>query len=571
MTRYSRTSRLAAAFVFAALPAQLRASPRDEALRVAPPDAALVLVVQGAREHAAAVAKSPFAEWFPTSALGKQLSLAAHVRQFREASGPLFDALGVTPDDLVNDVFGEAVVFAYTPAPAGDPKGERAVVLVRPRKRETLAKLVARLNELQTGNDVKAVARREYGGGAYYERRKTDGGAEFYCFCGPVFAFSVVEADVKAVIDRDRDAARDAPPAHAARLSKLGVTDAAAVLLVNPRPLDAEVRAKVAAAKPDEKPFLDRFGEAWSALDAAAVYVAVGAGLEAGVALDFRPADLSPTARAWLTGARSPPALAAEIPDDALFTIAARFHAGETVAAVRSLLPEKGRKSLDAALDDTLGAVVGRGRLPLVLDALGPDWAAWAEPPAGAGFLPVVVGAVRVKAVGPRGKEAARAIERAVSFGFQAAQVAYNATHADQIETAETPDGDAVVTSLVNDAAFPPGVRPSFAFKGGYLVASSSPDGVQRFRPPTADAVRPGEVVTARFSAAATRTYLLKHRAALATFAANAGGTDKAELLAQLDQVVAALEAVEKVELVTRGSETGVRFAVRVKLTKPLK
>src|SRR5690606_349977 len=201
----------------------------------------------------------------------------------------------------------------------------------------------------------------------------------------------------------------------------------------------AEVKAKVAAARPDEKPFLDRFAEVWAALDAAAVYLAVGADVEAGVALDFRPGALSPAARGWLTGTRAPSGLWAAVPDTALFAAAARYRAGELIATVRSLLPEKGKQELDKALGDTLGSVVGRSRLPRVLDALGPDWVVWVEPPAGEGaFLPVVVGAVQIDADGPTAGETRRAIERAVGFGFQAAQVAYNATHADQIELQET-------------------------------------------------------------------------------------------------------------------------------------
>jgi len=561
------------AVAFAATPAAA-AAPTDDVLRVAPPDAALVLLVRDARGHADAVAGSPFAAWFPASALGKQLLAAGDVRRLREAAAPVLVALGVTPEELLNNVFGDAVAFAYTPAAPADPAGERALLLVRPRKPETLAKLIDRLNEIQTGNgEVKAVVRREHLGEPYFERQKAGGGAEFYAFRGPVFAYSGSEADVRAVVGRDKTAppVADKAPELAAKMARLGVADALAVLLVNPRPFDAEFRAKTAAAKPDEEPFLRQFAEAWAALDAAALYVAVGADAEVGVALDFRPTALPQTARAWLTGDRPASALWPAVPADALVAVAARFRAADLLDTVRAVLPVRGKAALDASLADTLGPVVGRDRLPLVLDALGPDWALWLEPPvAGSGPLPAAVGVVRVKAAGPRAKETQRAMERAVGFGFQAARVAYNATHADQIELLETPDGDAVVTSLVGAKAFPPGVQPAFAFKAGYLVVASTSAAVERFRPPTGDA-KGGEAVAARVSGPAIREYVRTHRDAIAEMLAAAGRGEKADVAKQFDQFAAVLEPVERMEILIRGSESGVRVAVRVKLVKPLK
>ncbi len=56
-------------------------------------------------------------------------------------------------------------------------------------------------------------------------------------------------------------------------MTKLGVADSAAVLLVNPRPLDAELSAKVKNAKPEERVFLARFADVWKATEAAAIYL----------------------------------------------------------------------------------------------------------------------------------------------------------------------------------------------------------------------------------------------------------------------------------------------------------
>lgn len=551
------------------------AGPRDEVLRLTPSDSALVIVVQSARHHTQAVSGSPFAEWFPKSALGQCLSATAPLRQIQESAGPLFTAIGVTPEDLLNDVFGDAVVFAYTPAPPTDPNGERAILLIRPRKPETLEKLMDRVNDLQKDNgEIKAIVRRDRKGEPYFERQKSNGGTDYYCFRGGVFAFSGSEPDVLAVIDRDRTSPPigDKPPELTARLLKLGVSDALAVLLLNPRALDAEVRAKVARAKDAEKPYLARFVEVWDALDVAAVYFTVGADVEAGVSLAFRPDSVPPAIRNWLTGVRSSAALWGSVPDNTLLAAVTRFRASELLDAVRSLLPEQGKKSLDTALRDALGPVVGRDRLASVLDALGPEWAVWMEsPPADHGFLPVAVGVVQISTDGPKGKETSRVIVRAISYGFEAARVAYNTTHADQIEIQETQDGDVAITSLANVKCFPPEIRPSFAFKGGYLILASHPDAIKRFRPPSKDVASTEEAVVARLSGTGVRSYLQTHRLKLAKFLSESGHGNEKDLLKQIEQFTAALEPVDRVELVTRGNDSGVRLAVRVKLVKPLK
>ncbi|MDB5308734.1 MAG: hypothetical protein JWO38_2936 [Gemmataceae bacterium] len=552
------------------------AAPRDEVLRVAPPDAAFVLLLQNARDHVRDVANSPFVEWVPKSVLGRQLFAAGDLKHVREAAAPLFLALGVTSDDLLNEVFGDAVVFAYTPAPPDDPKAERAVVLVRPRKPDMLAKLVERLNAIQTGTgEVKSVTRRQHNGEEYFERQKPGGGSDFYCFRGDVFAFSGTEPDILAVIDRDKAAppAGVKPPGLVAKLAKLGVADAFAVALINPRPLDAELAAKVAGARAAEKEFLTRFQEVWRALDSAAVYFSLGADLEAGVSLQFRPGALPAPAKGWLTGPRTTPEIWQSVPDDALFAAAGRFKAAEVIDLIGALVPVKEKNPVTTVAERFLGPVFGRDKLPRVFDALGPNWAVWAEPPPRAGgSVPVVVAAVQIDAGGPNGKETVRAIARSVGFGFEAARVAYNSGHTDQIDLEETQDGDVVITSLVGEKAFPPGIRPSFALKDGYLVLAGSPDAVKRFRRPAANAPQAtGESLLARVSGPATRTYLATHREKLAEFLATAKQGDQKNLLKQIDQFAAVLELIDRVELVGRGDEGGIRLALRAKLVKPLK
>jgi hypothetical protein len=532
------------------------AAPRDELLRVAPPDAALLVLVQNGREHIKQLDASPFAKWLPQSALGKQLLAGADLKQAKAGLEPLFAALGIKPEELISDVLGDAAAFAYTPAPNGEANGERAVLLIRPGKPETLARLIAKLNEIQTANgEVKSVTARKHRGEEYFERQKPSGPSDFYCFRGGVFAFSSSEADVRSVIDREKD---EAKPVLAARIEKLGAADSLVVALINPRHFDRDLAAKLADAKPAEKAFLERFHEAWLALDSAAVHLALNADLELGVSIQFQPGKTPAFAKGWLTGSRETAAIWSAIPNDALVAFAGKFRASELVEALSAA---NAPMSLKAAAEQVLGPVFGKDKLPQVLAALGPQWALWAEPPKD-GFLPVVAAAVQVE-----GKAAEKALDRGLSYGFNALRIAYNAGHTDQIELVETDDG---ITSLVNEKGFPPGFQPSYAFKHGYLLIAGSPRIIKRFEVPKPAAAR-GEAVIARISAVAIRSYLQTHGEAMAKFLAAKGQGGEQDLVKQFQQAAALLELADRIELATRGDDTGLRVTARLRLAKPLK
>lgn len=556
-------ARFAAALVVALLLlGRSAAGPRDDLLRVAPPDATFVLVVQNPRDHLKTLSESPFVAWFPTTRLGKQLFGSDDFRKGLEGSTEVLRQLDVTPDVLLADVFGDAVVVAVTPG----ERDERSVILVRPRKPETLQKVIDRLNELQKASgEVKAVVARQHGGAAYFERQCGDKPSEFYFLRGGVFAFSESEADVRAVIDRERAATPSRELAD--RLARLGVADAAAVLLVNPRSFDAEVRAKVAAANRDERRLLEQFEQVWKALDAAAVYLDLGRDFEVGAALRFRPDAVPAALKPWLLGERTPSGLWEAVPADALFAVAGRVKVAEVIQTVAALAPDEGKNGVAAGLNQVLGPVFSRDKLPGVLDAVGPDWAVWVAPPA-ADALPTAVVALQVRGDGPDGPAAA--VEKAVAFGFQMARFAYNAEHPDQIDLKETPDGGGVIRTLVNDKGFPAGFRPSFALKKGYLLFSTSPAAIQAFRPPAA-AAKPGDAPLARFSGAAARTYLHAHRGPVAKLLSDAGAGPEKDVQAHLDQLADVLELFDRVELLTRGDAAGCRLTVRVTFAKPLK
>src|ERR1700722_1120929 len=219
-----------AVLLFAIPTSRAVALPRDELLRVAPTDAAVVILVQNVRQHYHNLSESPFVQWFPSTAIGKKILESADLKQLRESSGMIFSELGTSPDALIEDVLGEAVAFAFTPASSDRPNDERAVILIRPRKPEVLSRLIEKMNDLQIrSGELKGVVSKQNGGVTYLERQKAGNGAEYYCFRGDVFAFSGIEAEIKSFIDRDKTEAKlaDKSPELLERLKKLGIEGAA--------------------------------------------------------------------------------------------------------------------------------------------------------------------------------------------------------------------------------------------------------------------------------------------------------------------------------------------------------
>jgi len=547
-------------------------------LRIAPADAAIVLVVQNGRDHHRDLLQSPFAVWFPSTEIGKKVLASPELSQLRDSATMIFRELDTTPGAIIDDILGDAVAFAFTPAPADHPKDERAVILIRPRDVGSLEKVLDKVNALQSkSGEVKSFTRKEHAGSGYFERVKSDGRSEFYCFRGNLFAFSTSREDILGVIDRDKTApaVAEKSPVLRARMERLGVADAAAVILINPRPLDAEVAARVASAKPDEKRFLARFAEVWSALDSAALSLTLNTELEIGLSVRFQSEKLPEDLKKWFGSSKSV-ALTTLIPNDALVGVSGRLRAMDLIGLITSIAPvEAGKPSVKDWIEMTLGPVVGRDKLPLVLGVLGPNWAAWAEAPAKDALLPTFVGAVELSGTGEERVRAQQTLVQGIEFGFQMLRISYNSRHTDQIELREEkdPKSGVVIRSLVNEKGFPPGFSPSFAIVKNYLVLATSPEAIRRFVPTAADSANPSaDRILGRLSGTRARQYLQTNGEKLTRFLVEIGATkDEAKTRETLAALASALELIDSAELIARPDENGLRLAGKIKPAKPLK
>ena len=302
-------------------------------------------------------------------------------------------------------------------------------------------------------------------------------------------------------------------------MKKLGVADAAGVILINPRPLDAEVKARVAAAKPDEKRFLERFAEVWAALDAAAVYLALDADLELGVSLRFQPGQAARGSeevadRAAATGL----ACGTRFPKDALFGVAGHVRAVGTDRPRRvarsGRCGQAGREGVDRP-DARPGRrprqAAARARM-----RSGPNWAVWAEPPVKDSFLPTFVAAVEIGgARRGRGRRPRRRWCRQSSWVSRWPGWRTTRRHADQIELKEEKDPKTGRGHQVagEREGVPAGVPPVVRGREGLPRARDVAGSDQAVRAPALDNRWSGETDTSLyFSAPGTREYLADPR-----------------------------------------------------------
>lgn len=553
-----RTACLLTLLAAAALPAIARADAADDALRLVPPDTAICVVVRDLRTHGRAVAGSPFAKWVQQSPLVKQVADPEDLKKVHAFVGFLSEQIGATPEQFLDDVLGDAVVFAYQPGPPGKPAEEAGVVLVRPRKPEVLARVVGKLNELQQkSGEVKAVREKAHKSRPYFEREKTAGGSEFYLLRDGLFAYSGQEGAIRRVIEQELTASASRSGRVAESLRSLGVADKLAVCWFNPRGFDAELKAKTEAAKDNDRAFLTQFSKVWAAADGVALYAHPGTGIEVGIVAHADPGKLPKELREVLFTPAGPAGVA--IPADAMIAATGRLSVPKLLDAIGSFLPPAEREKLLAGITDGLGPLVGRDRLPGVLAGLGPDWAVWLSPPAKGTWVPDWTAAVRVA-----DGDTAKAVAQAVDAVAQLVRVEHNRKHADPIDLGEESRNGVTVKTLTSKA-FPPEFRPAYAVRDGYLVLAGSPDAVWRFKSATAD----GPVV--RISAAAVREYLREHKQIVAEAVAKGSNRPVADVAKEFGDLAAGLEAFDRIEVTHTAADGRVTIAVRVEFVKPLK
>jgi hypothetical protein len=548
------------------------AAPRDEALRLVPDEMSFCVVVQGVRERAKAVGADSFVSRVAAMPFLKAKLDSPEFKKLLDVEQYLLKELQITPEQLRDELLGDAVVFAYRQGPSGKPEQEQGLFLIHAHDAELLVKVVERLNQFQkkTG-ELKELRTERHRDQEYIRRVKGKGQpeSEFYFIHGNLIAFSQQESAIKAALDREHTAppAAKETPEWARLQARLGLEKALAALLVNPRRFDAEIAVQEDAAKGPERSFLREFRKYWRACDGLGLYLDLDAHGELGLAITARADALPKAARQFFVEAGKPSELWKVIPDDALFALAARTDPSLLAEMLSEFGGETGLKEVRAAAEAGLRPFLpAKGGLDALLKGLGPDWGLWVAPPAATDktWVPQTVLALKVRK-SDDGAAAETTVSNAVQFLFVAAQ--FGSKTPMRVETIKQ-DG-LEIKALSNDALFPAGFRPSFAVKEGYILFAGSPEAIKRFAVPEKAPVPADEAPLLRVSAAAWRLYLTEHKDALAEFLGKMNGVPAKDVAAQIEAVAANLGPFDRLEIVVKSKPDLATIIVRIKTAKP--
>ena len=544
-----------------ALPVSAVAAPRDDLLRVVPDDYTFCVVVQNLRDQAKA-GDSSFLPALAKSPIFKLLQQTPEAQKVQHVVETILKDLGITEAQLRDDLLGDALVFAYRKGPPGQPDAEDGVILLHARDEKLLARLVDRINEIQTqAGELKAVEPVEGKPGKYFRRVKAVEGesADYYALQGHRLIFSVKEKLLTSMLAGLAEAG-DGEPLIAKRMKRLGVNEVPVACLINPRGFDADLTQSAKSGKGSEQAFLKEFAGYWKAVDGLALSLNFQPNLEIGLSLNVRKQDLPKAAVAFFTEAAKRSPLWDKIPEDALFAAVGRIHPESLAMMLGSFLSEPDRKKVMDSIGDVSRPFLESDDFAPLLKGIGPDIGFWitAPSPADKTWCPQGMLAVRV-GKGPEGEQAQQAAIKGLDF---LARLACLSNKGLRIHTEK--QGPVTVQSLSHPTAFPPGFKPAFAAKGGYILAANSPQTIAGFDPPRGDATQAAEVPLIRISVSAWRTYLKQHRTEIGKFLATAKGLDPATFDAQLEAVLPILEGLDRVELVQRSGPDRVMFLLRI-------
>jgi len=553
-----------------ALATSARANPTQDLLRGVPPECTLCLVAQDFKGHSQRIAESPFAARLKKSDLGKTLLNADALQKVFDLEKVLTGSLGITFEELRDGILGDSVLYAYRPGTAAKSDEDAGILMLKARDPKALAKLVESLNDVQTkSGELKAVVEVKLGKLAYFRREKDGGETEFYFVREGVLAFSRDESLVEKALALDAAPPRVAPFLEA--YDRLKLEKAALAAIFNPRPLDAELKAKLAAAKDDNaKAFLKQFARIWSATQAAALALELDGDGELALHAAFDPKLLPAELKPFL-GTPKGSAIWSAIPKDALFALAGRLDLPQVLSLGKAFLSDSGLRGLSDLLDKRIAPAVGKDALPDLLKGIGPDWGLWLTAPTekDKGTLPELTVALRVRAADSKDNALGDALRMGLDFAFQTLRVEYNRTHDDQFTLKQIKDDAGTISHLENAKLLPAGVRPAYAQRGDFFLLASSPDAIRRFDA-TRAAPKEDAGLLLRIGWAALDHYLKAHGEDAAKALAALSGKSADDVLKEFRELGQVIELLQSLDVRRTGTIESTKWSLKLKLAAPL-
>jgi hypothetical protein len=559
------------------------ATPREELLRLVPDSVGFCVVVQDLRSHAAALQNSPFLEQLRQSPFAVKLRKSDDLKKLDHFQSKMKEKLGLDWTKLRDDILGDALVLAYRPGPPGKPEQEQGVMLLRARDAKVLADLIARINKVQKEEgELKELNERQHNDGVYYRRLEYDKRAErdkpptFYYVHDAILAVSTQEDMLRQVIDCDRTRSSAVVPEATRRLRELDAERSLFAVWINPRAFDAEMDAKVAAAPAERAAPVKHFALYWKALESVVLTLSPAKqdfSLTLGVRA--RVAELPPAARRLFREAASASDVWRRFPESALLAVGGRIDGASLLDAIGGFLTADARQLLRAALNRQSAALLGEDDFARdVLPSLGPDWGLCITAPAARDkhWLPHGMLSLRVEV--NRGKKTIdRKLTGALDFAARLVLFGHNNQHPEQpmtLKTTEVSGQD--VRYLSSERGLPSGLQPSYGLLNGYLVLSSSLEGMTRFaQAPVGAPAADTPVPLLRISLKDWRSYMKERREPIVAFLADKNKLSLDAASQQLDALLAGLQFVERVELRQRVAPGQVIFTLSVRTIQALK
>lgn len=534
------------------------AAPRDELLQAVPDDFTFCIVVQNLRDHTQRNPSASLQRLLESPVLANLKSTVEGQRAVQSVK-ELLAELDVTPEQIRDDLLGDAIVVAYRKGPADRPEQEDGLILVHARDAKLLPKLLNRINEIQTkAGELSKVEEVDGKEGRYTRRVKSgNAGTEAYAIDGNQLLFATREASLQSALARRKAKAENV--AHK-RFTALNLNDALAVALVNPRSFDAELQALADGGAGNEALFLREFGKYWKALDGVAVYAKTTPTLEVGIALDARPNDLPPAAKVFFAEASKLSPLWASFPEQPLFAAVGRVHLEAFFTLISQFVAPEERQKIRTTIADAARAFWEGDDATGLVKGFGPDVGFFIAPPSAGSttWFPQMLFALKT-APTDDGKTAEASALAALDFLYRSACLSDKELR----QHKETIDG-LPVKSLSHASKFPPGFRPAFAAKNGYIVLANAPATIQRFNPVTTPARSTAEVPLVRVSASAWRTYLATHRDEVAKYLGTLNNKDAKAVATELENLITLFTGFDHVELLLSTGPQHARLFLRL-------
>jgi hypothetical protein len=388
--------------------------PADELLRLVPPDATVVLTIEGLRDRARTLSESRLASDVWRLPAVRTWLASEKYRRWEQSRGQIEAVLGVKLAEVRDELLGDAVVLVLRLPPnlPPDPSQARGLLLLRARDPALLQRLISAINTAQQENgELARVGDRTRAGTSYHVREFPAGAGrlpEWYAtYPDGTFAFSNSETLIQAVVDRkgrapagrggsaDGAVAKDGAGASLTTDSGLGdlqkfqavqrrlPAGALARLFVDPRPIE---RLLVSSARP-HKPadahvaaMVERYLAGVDYAGAALVWGSDSIVLHSVETLD--PSRVDSWLRRWAGNSHAGNPAMRRVPQSALALVAVHLDLPALRDAVLQIVPQEDQERIRNLETVLTGLLLGQDLGTRILPCLGPGVVAYLDAPA---------------------------------------------------------------------------------------------------------------------------------------------------------------------------------------------